>query len=246
MKDLFSGHSRQYSQYRPGYPAELIQFILQLCKSHDSAWDCATGIGQVAGALAAHVKTVAATDISINQLSQGIQMSNVIYTRQPAERTNFPNEYFDLVTVGQAVHWFDLERFYPEVKRVLKKDAVIALFGYGLFKSNKETNEIIKHFYDIVIGPYWQPERRLLDAAYRSIPFPFKEIKAPEFHFEQRWSLERLIGYLNTWSAVKAYEAEKGENPVEKISKELRRSFGEVGKVNFPILLRVGRNGEIT
>ena len=151
-------------------------------------------------------------------------------------------EHFDLVTVGQAVHWFDFEKFYSEVRRVLKKDALIAIFGYSLFRSTPGTNEVIQYFYDKIIGPYWPPERRYLEQEYSSIPFPFEELSTPNFNLVEKWSFERLVGYLNTWSAVKRYEHEKGENPVDLIKDELLKSFGEVGEVTFPILVRVGRN----
>ena len=242
MKDLFSSHSQEYSRYRPTYPPELFNFLRKLCAARERAWDCGTGNGQVAGELATFFEQIYATDISINQLSQAVQKPNIHYTKQSAEKTNFPDDQFDLVTVGQAVHWFDFDLFYNEVKRVLKKDAVIAIFGYALFKSNPETDQIIQHFYDNIIGPYWQPERRYLEERYQTIPFPFEEIEAPEFEMKQQWSFERLIGYLNTWSAVKAYENEKKENPVELVKERLQASFGEVGEVNFPVLLRVGRN----
>lgn len=244
MKDLFSSHSKDYAQYRPTYPAELFEFLWQLCITRKRAWDCGTGNGQVAGELANFFEQVYATDISINRLSQAVQKPNIHYTKQPAENTKFPDVYFDLITVGQAVHWFEFDRFYAEAKRVLKKDAVIAIFGYGLFRSDPVTNEFIEHFYNDIIGPYWATERRYLQDSYKTIPFPFEEIETPPFTMKHTWSFERLLGYLNTWSAVKAFEKEKGENPVELIKNDLFNSFGELGSVEFPILLRVGRNPE--
>lgn len=242
MKDLFSSHAKDYSRYRPSYPGALFQFLQKIVPNKKRAWDCATGNGQVAGELAGFFEQVYATDISINQLSHAVQNPKIHYTKQPAEKSNFPNGHFDLVTVGQAVHWFDFERFFAEVQRVLKKDAVIAVFGYALFRSNSGTDEIIRHFYENIIGPYWQPERQYLEEKYQTIGFPFQEIKAPAFEMKQTWSFERLVGYLNTWSAVKAYEKENKENPVALIRQELQENFGEVGAVNFPLLLRVGRN----
>lgn len=242
MKDLFSSHAKDYSRYRPSYPGAIFQFLQKIVPNKKKAWDCATGNGQVAGELANFFEQVYATDISINQLSQAIQKENIHYTKQAAEKTIFPASCFDLVTVGQAVHWFEFKKFYAEVNRVLKKEAVIAIFGYGLFKSDPATNETIDHFYNNVIGKYWAAERRYLQEGYKTIPFPFKEIEVPQIEMKQHWSLERLLGYLNTWSAVKAYEKEKGENPVEQIKPELQKNFGEVGEVDFPLLMRIGRN----
>ena len=242
MKDHFSTASHNYARFRPTYPAELYHFLLKHCRKTERAWDCGTGNGQVAGELSGFFDEVLATDISGNQLAQAVHKENIHYTKQPAEKTNFPDDHFDLVTVGQAVHWFDFNAFFQEVKRVLKKDAVIAIFGYALFRSNPATNEVIQRFYKEIIGPYWPPERRYLEENYNSIPFPFNEISSPEIELKQTWSLERLLGYLNTWSAVKAYEREKRENPVELINEELSASFGNLGPVNFPIIIRTGRN----
>ena len=242
MKDLFSSHSEDYSKYRPGYPPELFNFLRKLVSNREKAWDCGTGNGQVAGELSRFFEQVYATDISLQQLSQALQRENIHYTKQPAEKTLFPDDHFDLVTVAQAVHWFDFGRFYSEVGRVLKPNAVIAVFGYGLFRSNSETEKVIDRFYREIVGPFWDEERRYLDEKYETIPFPFKETEAPKFEIKVSWSIERLLGYLNTWSAVKKYEQAKNENPVALIENDLEKSFGEVGKIVFPILLRVGRN----
>lgn len=242
MKDNFSIASDNYARFRPTYPPELFNFLRKLCSSREKAWDCGTGNGQVAGELAEFFQEVCATDISVNQLSQAIQKPNIHYTKQTSEMTNFSDACFDLITVAQAVHWFDFDRFYSEAKRVLKKGAPIAIFGYGLFRSNPETDRVIDHFYRKIVGPYWDSERRYLDEKYQTIPFPFKELETPEFRINSKWTVERLLGYLNTWSAVRHYEKQERKNPVGLIEEDLRSSFGEVGEVNFPILLRVGRH----
>lgn len=242
MKDNFSTASDKYAQFRPTYPPELFHFLRKICSSRERAWDCGTGNGQVAGELAEFFYGVCATDISVNQLSQAIQKPNISYTKQAAEKTNFPDDHFDLVTVAQAVHWFDFDRFYTEVKRLLKKEAPIAIFGYGLFRSNPETDEVIQNFYQKIIGPYWDSERRYLEEKYKTIPFPFEELETPQFEIRNKWSLERLLGYLNTWSAVKHYEKQEGKNPVSLITDDLTTSFGEIGEINFPVFLRLGRN----
>ena len=160
---------------------------------------------------------------------------------QPAEKTNFQGNTFDLITVAQAIHWFNFKDFYKEAKRVLKPNGMIAVIGYSLFKSTLETNKVIWKFYNDVIGSFWDEERRYLDEKYKTIPFPFQEIKAPEFQQEHQWSFEHLIGYLETWSAAKHYEKVNGENPVNLIKKELKTAFGNENKIVFPILLRLGK-----
>ena len=241
MKDYFSSNSSEYARYRPTYPVELFNFLKQLSVEKTRAWDCGTGNGQVATALAKFFQEVKATDISKDQLAQADQKSNILYSLQPAEKTNFPDSFFELVTVAQAIHWFDFEAFYKEVKRVLKPGGYLAVIGYELFRTNPETNRIIDHLYENLVGPYWYPERKYLEEKYASIPFPFEELQTPEFSKRETWSIEKLLGYLNTWSSVKNYERQKGENPVELVRKQLEKSFGARGEVEIPTLFRLGR-----
>lgn len=241
MKDYFSSESDKYALYRPNYSKEVFLLIENLLKEKTRAWDCATGNGQVATCLSQFLEEVEATDISRQQIENAILKPNIKYSLQPAENTNFPDEFFDLVTVAQAIHWFDIPKFYQEVRRVLKPGGVIAVLGYALFRSNMETNKIIDNFYHDIIGPYWDEERKYLEEEYKTIPFPFDEIHAPEFQTRVEWSYERLIGYLRTWSAVKHFKRERGEDPVALIENDLTNSFGWKGKVEFPILLRVGK-----
>ncbi|MDX1719995.1 MAG: class I SAM-dependent methyltransferase [Salegentibacter mishustinae] len=241
MKDNFSSKSSSYAKYRPTYPQELYQFLKEKLHKTEKAWDCGTGNGQVAGALAKFFKEVQATDISQQQLDNAIRQPNIHYSVQAAEKTNFPDNSFDLITVAQAIHWFNFEAFYKEVARVLKPDGIIAVIGYSLFKSNPETDEIILKFYHDIVGPFWDEERKYLDKKYKTIPFPFIEIESPRFEQEYQWTFAHLIGYLKTWSAVKHYEKANGENPAGLIQDELKTTFGAKNKVVFPILFRLGK-----
>jgi SAM-dependent methyltransferase len=169
------------------------------------------------------------------------QANNIFYSCTPAEKTDFPNNYFDLVTVAQAVHWFDFSAFYKEVKRVLKPGGIICVTGYGLIRANRATNNIIDHFYEEIVGPYWDPERKYLEESYTTLPFPFKEIKAPAFVMKKTWTLEHLIGYLRTWSAVNHFQKENNYDPVNSIAGSLKESYGKAREVTFPILIRIGK-----
>ena len=209
-------------------------------KASARAWDCGTGNGQVAARLSEFFHSVEATDISENQLKNAVKKSNIRYSLQPAEKSSFPSQCFDLITCGQAIHWFQFDYFYSEVKRCLKPEGIFVVLGYGLFRSNPDTNKVIDRFYDQIIGPYWDRERKYLEANYTNIPFPFKEIKTPNFQMEYHWDLEHLLGYLRTWSAVKHYQSDKGSDPVALIEEDLGRYFGRNNKVIFPVLFRMG------
>ncbi|CAL66447.1 class I SAM-dependent methyltransferase [Christiangramia forsetii] len=241
MKDNFSTKSADYKKFRPDYPDEIYDFIRSKINGFDNAWDCGTGNGQVAGVIADFFTNVAATDISENQIKNAVKKSNIKYSIQPAEKTTFKNEQFDLIISAQAAHWFEFDKFYSEVKRCLKPDGLVVLMGYGLFTSNPATNELIADFYDNTIGAYWDPERKYLDEHYHTIPFPFKDIKAPPFFRVCEWDIEHLLGYLRTWSAVNHYEKKNDRNPVSLIEDRLRNTFGKKNKIVFPILLRLGK-----
>jgi SAM-dependent methyltransferase len=167
---------------------------------------------------------------------------NITYKVATAEDMPFDAQVFDLVAVAQAVHWFDFDRFYAEVRRVLKPDGIIAVMGYGLFSTNPGSDKILRDFYDKIVGPYWDAERRYLDENYTTIPFPFDEIDAPEFVNRFQWSFDQLTGYLETWSATQHYKVAKKSNPVDLIRESLRETWENSNKeVVFPLLLRVGR-----
>jgi SAM-dependent methyltransferase len=241
-KDLFSSHANQYATFRPDYPNELYEFIFRQVTSFSSAWDCATGNGQAAKVLSEKFDRVHATDISEKQMANGFQAANIVYSVSPAEKTNFQDQTFDLITVAQAAHWFKLDLFYEEVKRVAKPGCVLAIWGYGLLRVNPVFDEQLHDFYKNVVGPYWDPERRLIDESYATIPFPFQEITCPRFSFTKQWNITHLAGYLNTWSATQKYVAATHSSPVGQFIAANARSFGEgTQEIRFPLFIRLGR-----
>lgn len=242
-KDNFSTQAALYAKFRPKYPAELYDFVLEKVKSFNTAWDCATGNGQVASRLAETFEQVFATDISQKQLDNAHQAENIHYSIAQAEKTAFPDNTFDLITVGQAIHWFDFERFFQEVRRIAKPEAIFAAWGYGtLTIDNAQANTLFQDFYQTQIGEYWDSERRFIDEEYRSIPFPFEIIESPTFAMEYEWTLAELEGYLNTWSSVQKYIKIHHENPVDAFIESLRAIYKstDIFMVNFPIFMKMG------
>jgi ubiquinone/menaquinone biosynthesis C-methylase UbiE len=243
MKDNFSKQSDLYSRFRPGYPKQLFDFLIPLVPDKTSAWDCGTGNGQVAVKLSQYFNEVCATDLSAAQINNAEKKKNIFYSVENAEETLLPDNKFDLITVAQAIHWFDFKNFYRQVNRTLKPGGIIAVVGYGVFKINKDIDFLINEFYRETTGPYWDKERKHIDEHYRTIPFPFKEIDTPDFFMNYNWELEQVIGYLNTWSAVQHYIRKNNENPVEKFSVQLKKNWGNIlkRKVSFPVFMRTGR-----
>jgi SAM-dependent methyltransferase len=240
-KDLFSRHAKSYATFRPTYPVVLFEFIYTHCKSYEVAWDCATGNGQAARELAGRFKQVQATDISAKQIENSAKHSNIFYSVCQAEKTLFADNSFDLITVAQAIHWINFDLFYPEVVRVAKPNAVLAVWGYSLLSIDPIIDEVLTDFYVRVVGPYWDKERRFIDEKYQTIPFPFEEIKSPTFTFSFEWTIDELQGYLGTWSAVQKFITANQFNPVEKLIEDIRTSWKKEKRiVNFPLFLRLG------
>jgi SAM-dependent methyltransferase len=240
MKDLFSQHASHYAQFRPVYPEALYQFIFSQVKNFNCAWDAGTGNGQAAHVLAKQFKKIFATDISSAQLEHAPKADNIFYSIS-AEELDQPDSSIDMVTVAQAIHWFDIEKFFKCVARVGTPDAVLTVWGYGLLQVNPVVDSHINHFYKNVVGPYWDPERKLIDEHYQTISFPFQEIKTPPFSFSFWWSLAQLEGYLNTWSAVRKYISNNQVNPVDELITQLKPLWQNQLEVTFPLFLRIGR-----
>jgi ubiquinone/menaquinone biosynthesis C-methylase UbiE len=243
MKDNFSLVSKEYAQFRPKYPAALFNFLFSLINEKSIAWDAGTGNGQVAGVLADYFTKVFATDISKNQLLNAIKKKNIFYLHQAAEETTFPDNNFDLITVAQAVHWFNFDNFNKEVQRTLKPSGILAIFGYSLLRTATDADHLIEEFYNKKLGRYWDQERKYIEDGYHTIPFPFEEIPAPAFEMEAQWSLQNLIGYFNTWSAVQHYKKINNYNPVEELALELQKFWSGKSIINiyFPLILRIGK-----
>ena len=246
-KDYFSSQARAYAQFRPSYPDELYQFILGHVTGRSRAWDCATGNGQVARSLAGYFAHVEATDISRQQLENAFRMPNVDYAVCPAEQSPFADHQFDLITVAQALHWFDLGRFYGEVKRTAKPGGLLAVWGYGLLTVNPVIDKLFLDFYENTVGSFWDDARRQVENHYRDVSFPFTEISCPEFHMGVEWTFEQFIGYLSSWSATQKYIREHGTDPLAGFTKSMKAHWpeGELRSVTFPIFMKLGRIGKL-
>lgn len=243
MKDNFSNHAADYAKYRPTYPQELYDYLFGIVQQKSRVWDIATGNGQVAVELSKAFDEVLATDLSAKQLAEAPKIENITYWVQTAEESFNIEEQFDLITVAQAIHWFDFKAFYKQVKTHLKPNGIFAVIGYSVLKTSGELNAIIQHFYKNITDSYWDPERKYLDEHYKSIPFPFEELKTTKLEMPIYWTAEDLLNYLNTWSAVKHYEKANGSNPLSLIQEDVHKHWGakEQREFNFPLLLRVGK-----
>ena len=239
--DRFSGHAAAYARYRIDYPTDLYEFLLPHVPGRHRAWDCATGNGQVALALARYFEHVDATDLSSSQLEQATLHPGITYRVAQAETTPFAEGSFDLITVGQALHWFDVSAFHQEARRVLKPGGVMAEWGYGLNRVNDPIDALVGHIYRDVVGPFWDPQRQHIETEYQHLPFAFNRLQHARFVARRHWPLAGYLNYLRTWSAVQAYGRHHHTDPIAPFEEEFRRLWGpEHREVTFPIFMRMG------
>ena len=243
FKDRFSGHAAEYAQYRPHYPAELFEYLATVAPDRVCAWDCATGNGQAASALAKLFESVIATDASEKQIANAERNDRITYRVATAEDSGLEPGSISLVTIAQALHWLPIEAFYDEVKRVLKPGGAVAIWCYCLFEISPPIDSLVTKFYHETVGPYWDAERRFVETGYQTFPFPFAKLEPPQFQMQATWSLNHLLGYLRTWSATKKFIETNGSDPVTSLANELAKLWGDpatMRKISWPLNVRVG------
>jgi SAM-dependent methyltransferase len=243
---LFSTVAREYANFRPGYPPELFEWLARSVPRRDAAWDCGCGSGQASTALAQHFAVVHATDIAPEQIAAARAHPRVRYAVAAAEASGLADASVDLVTVAQALHWFDVPAFHAEARRVSRPGAVLAVWNYPRpWIADEKLDRLLLDFYGGVVGPYWPPERRHIEANYTTLPpFPrelgFEEIPHPEFGVTLRWSLEQLLGFVSSWSATARFRKANGEDPVPRLRAALQPAWpaGGSAEIRMPIGLR--------
>lgn len=242
--DHFSAVATAYAAYRPTYPPALFEYLAALPARCRRAWDCGAGSGQATLGLLSHFESVIATDISRSQLAAAA--GNGVYRiTSCAERAPLATHSADLVIVAQALHWFDHDAFYAEVRRVVVPDGAIAVWSYDLMQLRDQgLDGIVRDFYDGDVGEFWPAERKLVDDRYRDIPFPFDERPSPAFEMAADWTLDEVLGYVGTWSAVSRYRVARGRDPVTSLRQRLGPLWGareSRRRVVWPLVVRAAR-----
>ena len=244
FKDHFSAQAAIYREARPDYPAALFGFLASQAPAHERAWDAGCGNGQASVDLARHFRQVVATDPSAEQIGNAAARSNIDYRVEPAEQSTLATASVDLVCVAQALHWFDLDRFHAEVRRVLRPGGVAAFWSYADCRVDAAVDAQKNRPYVDLTGPHWPPGRAPLESGYASLPFPFERIAAPAFELCMEWDVERYLAYLRSWSGTQRYIRARGHDPVAIVEAELRTAWGAPGSVRpvrWDFHLRCGR-----
>jgi len=244
FEDHFSELAETYSKYRPNYPKKLFEYLASICNQHQQAWDCGTGNGQAAVSLTEYFENVYASDASKEQLAQAPNHPKIIFKNEPAEKVSLADKSTDLVTVAAAVHWFNFEKFYAEVERVLKPDGVIAVWGYHLFTISPAIDKLLIKYYKEILNNYWPEQFRYVDTRYSDLPFPFEELTPPEFKMITEWNLDQVAGFLSSWSGSKIFQQKKGYHPLNEIWDDLLKAWEDEKEkriINWPLYMRIGK-----
>ncbi len=243
--DRFSRKSGVYASARPDYPAEIYRFLSEIVPGHEAVWDCATGNGQAAIVLAEYFDQIYATDASEQQINNARACAKVNYTVATAENSGLESESVDLVTVATAAHWFDLDKFYTEARRVLKPGGILAMWAYCRFETqNEPVNELLQKMGREVLKEYWDPNLDRIWEGYEKLPFPFEDIEHDAWPITTNWTRNDMLAYISTWSATNNYIERHGESPLAAIEEDLAKVWPEEQKkVVFSTVLtsRVGR-----
>ena len=244
FKDHFSRLAASYATFRPRYPPALFDYLAQSCWLRELAWDCACGSGQATLDLARRFEAVLATDASAAQLQAAPPQSNVRYCVAPAAESGLEATSVDIVTVAQALHWFELAPFYAEVDRVLRPRGVLAAWTYGvLHVAGDPIERLMQEFYWDTLNSYWPAERHFVESGYSTLAFAFAEMTPPTFEMQEHWSLQQLIGYVRSWSATARYLERNGVDPAAALEESLARLWGEpdeLRRISWPLSLRIG------
>jgi len=243
-QDHFSAIAAEYSVGRITYPKELYEYLSNACKERLLVWDCATGSGQAAIDLSTHFNRVIATDISDSLLSLAPDADNVMFRCAPAENSGIEPVSVDLVVAAQAIHWFEHADFWEEVSRVLKPNGMLAFWGYVWPVVDDRIDTLLDEFRKI-IAIFWPQQSRYLQESYRDIEAPFERIKSPDLQIEENWTASDYLAHLASWSATRYYRDTFGENPLEKIQRDVERIWGRgLRVVKWQLVLKVYRNAE--
>jgi SAM-dependent methyltransferase len=244
FEDHFSQRAETYVRSRPTYPEELYYYLASIAPHRRLAWDCGTGNGQAALGLANYFDRIIATDASAEQLALAPHNGRIEYKVARAESAGLEMQSAALITVAVAVHWFDFDQFYAEVRRTLCRDGLIAVWCYSLPAIEPAIDQILDRYLREILASYWPDRFRYIFEQYRTLPFPFKELRPPKFTMETFWDLSQVLGFLHSWSGTANYEKQMGSNPIDLIRPQLLEAWGpEVRKriLHWNLFLRLGQ-----
>lgn len=241
----FRQQARAYAASRPTYPTELYQALAKLAPNPHHVWDCGTGSGQAAVDLTHFFDAVTATDTSAEQLAFAPKHPRIQYIEAPAESVPLDDASVDLITVASALHWFELEAFYAEAKRVLRPGGVIAAWAYNNHTTPPEIRSVTRRLSRELLADFWpQQNHDYTWTNYATLPFPFTPIEhtLPSFTARASLTLPQYQDYMRSWSATQRYINHHGHDPVDLIAESLQHAWGadETVDIEWPLFFKIG------
>ncbi|RDA95016.1 hypothetical protein CP533_2101 [Ophiocordyceps camponoti-saundersi (nom. inval.)] len=229
-----------YAAARPSYPASLYRTVLAY---HDGpknlAIDLGCGHGVVAREMSRHFNRVIGVDKSVGMVEQATrtttQQTNVVFRLGGAESLSFlADGSVDMVVAGQSAHWFDYDRAWPELARVVRPGGSLAFWGYkdNVLVGHGAASRVLDRFCygtgDVAPGiesmrRFWeQPGRERVRGLLRTVEPPtqaWTEVKRIEHDVEvgadsqgtaetwlrMRMRLGELEAYVRTFSAFQGW-----------------------------------------
>jgi SAM-dependent methyltransferase len=192
--------------------------------------------------LTRYFESVLATDISAELLDLAPIHPRISYRRAASEESGIGDDSVDLLVVAQAIHWFDLPRFWEEVRRVLKRGGIFAFWGYNWPQTCPAVDQVLEKL-KLEIAPYWPERSAVLHNCYRTVDPPFPEIKTSGFEMSAAWTLDQYLAHLCSWSATRYFNEKSGQEVVEKYEPAFGVACGADDRsVSWPLVLKVYRN----
>lgn len=130
-----------------------------------------------------------------------------------------------------------MEKFYLEVKRIAKPNCILALISYGVTIMKGEIGERLSSFYWDDIHKCWPEGREHVETGYQTLNFPFKEESMSNISIERKWNRSDLIGYVDTWSAIRRAKSGQAHTLLEQFEREMAKIWPDDIKyqVTWPI-----------
>ncbi|MFX1433926.1 MAG: class I SAM-dependent methyltransferase [Promethearchaeota archaeon] len=141
-KKRFSSRVENYIKFRPNYPSEIIKFLKEkkiLIKDSIIA-DIGSGTGILSEIFLKNGNVVYGIEPNADMRNAAEKLlenySDFITVDGSAESTNLKGKSIDIITVGQAFHWFDIKQTQKEFRRILKEGGYVILIWNNRKKSD--------------------------------------------------------------------------------------------------------------
>jgi SAM-dependent methyltransferase len=139
----FGAVADEYAAHRPGYPDAAIDWALGPAPGR-RVLDLAAGTGKLTACLVGRADVVAVEPDPGMLGRLRADLPEIDAREGTAEEIPLPDASVDAVLVGQAIHWFDEERAYPEIARVLRPGGVFA----GLWNADDGRVDWVRGIHD--------------------------------------------------------------------------------------------------